>query len=330
MKTVQDVKKYGVYLPLFLLLWVSSQVFAQGGAAGGFLRIGVGARAKAMGNAYVALARGLESSYYNPAGLPLLENREVVASYRFLSLDRQFSFIGFGLPIQPKISGTGEQALSGGLALTWIHAGVGHIDGRNSDGASTGELSNSENAFALSFALNPVPVLSVGLTVKVLWNRFPEVGGSGQTVSASGVGFDFGALLRPNSWLSLGVSIKDINSKYTWNTDKIYGEDGSEVINKFPKVVRAGLAARVPQVSDLLFVFDFEDSKELDSRVHFGAEKGVQHNIVVRCGYDDGSLTAGAGVDFDMFGKMSQLNYSFVSAGNRPQEEHVFTWVFQF
>ena len=329
-RAVFDFGLLTVFKSFLILIILTSQLFAQGGQAGAFLRLGVGARAKAMGDAYVALAQGLETSYYNPAGLPLLENREVIVSYRFLSLDRQFSFIGIGFPIQPKISGSEEKALAGGLALTWIHAGVSNIDGRDSDGRSTGELSNSENAFVLSFALHPARVLSLGLSVKVLWNRFPDIGVSDETISASGVGFDFGALLRPVEWLSLGFSIHDINSKYTWNTDKLYGEDGSEVINKFPKVVRTGVAVRVPQVPGLVVAFDFEDSKELDSRLHFGAEKQFVQNIVIRGGYDDGSLTAGGGYNFGVLGKMSQLNYSFVSSGDRPEAEHVFTWVFQF
>ncbi|MFQ6115663.1 MAG: hypothetical protein ACE5NG_16505, partial [bacterium] len=223
-----EVKSGGFFLRIVLsiFLWLALVsgfmpcLFAQGGVAGAFLRLGIGARAKAMGDAYTALARGIEASYYNPAGLPYLENKEFMSSYRFLSLDRQFTSLGFGVPIQPKVDKSGSRVIDGGFALSWIHAGVGDIDGRDSDGRHSGDLSNSENAFVFSFALNPVRILSLGLSVKVLWNRFPDVGIKGETVSASGVGFDFGALLSPIQWVTFGVAVKDINSKYAWNTDK--------------------------------------------------------------------------------------------------------------
>lgn len=330
MKRIFEKRVKAIVLLVLVSIGCTDNLVAQGGIAGAFLRLGIGARAKAMGDAYVALASGIETSYYNPAGLPLLENKEVMASYRFLSLDRQFSFVGFGLPIQPRLKGSDKEALAGGFSLVWIHAGVGNIDGRDTDGRSVGELSNSENAFMFSFALNPAQVLSLGLSVKVLWSRFPDIGINGATISSSGVGFDFGALLKPLPWLSLGLSIRDINSKYTWNTDKLFGEDGSEVINKFPKIVRAGVAVMVPRISGLTLAFDFEDSKDLDSRVHVGAEGRFEHNLVIRGGYDDGSLTAGGGYNFELFGKMTELNYAFTAPGNRPEEEHVFTWVFQF
>ncbi|RMD94549.1 MAG: hypothetical protein D6813_02060 [Calditrichaeota bacterium] len=319
-----------ISITLIISGFLVSKTYAQGGFAGSFLRIGVGARAKAMGDAYTALARGIETSYYNPAGLPLLQHAEFMASFRVLALDRRFTFLGFGVPIHPKIEKGEEGAIDGAFAISWIQARVGDIDGRDSDGRSIGEFSNSENAFIFSFALNPVPALAFGLSVKVLLNRFPDIGINGQTLSSTGVGFDFGVLLRPTDWLSLGIAIKDINSKYRWNTDKLYGEDGSEVFNKFPKILRLGTAVKVPKIRDLTLAFDFEDSEELDARLHFGAEKIFKEGIVLRAGLDDQSITAGAGYQFDFLGKTSQLNYAFTAPGDRPEEEHIFTWVFQF
>jgi hypothetical protein len=318
-----------VYL-LIVTLGGATSLLAQGGVAGAFLRLGIGARAKAMGDAYTALARGIEASYYNPAGLPFLEKKAFMTSFRFLSLDRQFTYLGFGVPIHPKVGKSGNKAIDGGFALTWIRATVGDIDGRDTDGRPFGDLSNSENAFVFSFALNPARILSLGLSVKVLWNRFPDIGINGETVSASGVGFDFGVLLSPLQWVTFGLAVRDINSKYTWNTDKIFGEDGSQTINEFPVIVRAGVAFKLPQIPNLTFAFDYEDSKELDSRIHLGAEGVLEQVIVLRGGFDDGAITAGCGYQFDLFGKTSELNYAFITPGNRPEEEHIFTWVLQF
>jgi len=312
-------------------------VFAQGGRAGAFLRMGVGARAKAMGSAFAALATGLEASYYNPAGLPFLEHKTFMASYRSLSLDRQFTFIGFGLPIRPKIEGSDGKTFNGGLALTWIRASVGDIDGRDTNGRHVDNLSNSENAFTLSFALNPTPKLALGLSAKVVWNRFPDIGINGATISASGVGFDFGILFKPVNRLTLAAVVKEINSKYRWNTDDLFGEDGSETVNKFPKSFRLAAAFTLPQLQAVTFAVDYDQfykeklfSDRVDKRIHLGAEAAVAPGIHVRAGFDDGSITAGAGYQFDLLGKMSQINYAFGSAGDRPEAEHIFTWLFEF
>lgn len=320
-----------------MFFMLPSGAVAQSGRAGGFLRIGLGARAKAMGNAFTALAGGLEASHYNPAGLPFLEHRAFMASYRALSLDRQFTFIGFGLPIHPKVEGHGGKAFNGGLALTWIRAAVTDIDGRDTSGQHTDNLSNSENAFALTFALNPVEKISVGLSVKILWNRFPDVGVNGQTISASGVGLDFGVLIRPVEWLSFGAVVRDLNARYRWSTDDLFGEDGSETVNKFPKSFRTAVAVTLPQLQWLTFAVDYDQfykeklfSARINDRIHLGAEADVYRQVKARAGVDDGSVTLGGGYQFDLLGKMSQLNYAFVSSGNRPEAEHVFTWIFQF
>ncbi|MFQ5651478.1 MAG: hypothetical protein ACE5IY_16205 [bacterium] len=320
----------------FLMVVPGADLYGQGGRAGAFLRVGVGARAKALGDAYSAIATGVEAAYYNPAGLPFIENKQVMASYRFLSLDRQFSYIGFGMPVQPKAR-KGQKAINGGFSLAWLRAGVEDIDGRNTDGEHFDDLSNSENAFVFAFALNPAPMLSFGLTFKVLWNRFPSLGSEGETISASGVGFDFGAMLFPVDWLTLGVVVKEINSKYRWNTEDLFGEDGSETVDDFPKIIRYGVALTPPRFGKVILALDYEQiykekifASKLDDRLHIGAEAAFWHDFVVRAGFDDGSVTAGGGYAFSLIGKKSQLNYAFISPGNRPEEEHIFSWVFQF
>ncbi|RMF68849.1 MAG: hypothetical protein D6743_02805 [Calditrichaeota bacterium] len=337
MKTLAD-RLLRLVLAVVFVLVAADALSAQAGRAGAFLRRGVGARAKAMGDAYTALATGIEATFYNPAALPLLGHKELILSYRALSLDRQFSFVGFGMPIQPKVKGkTRKRTINGGFSLSWIRAAVNDIDARDTDGQHLDNLSNSENAFIFSFALNPAPRVSVGLSVKVLLNRFPDVGLNGATISATGVGFDLGVLLVPTEWLRVGLVVKDINSQYRWNTQDLFGENGSEIINKFPRAFRAGVAVKPTQLRGLTVAVDFEqfyDSRlfqdSLDERFHLGVEGVVQKDLFVRGGLDDGSLTAGGGYRFSLLGKKSQLNYSFVSAGNRPEEEHVFTWIFEF
>jgi hypothetical protein len=289
-----------------------------------------------MGNAYAALAEGIEASYYNPAGLPKLESKQLAVSYRPLSLGRDYSFIGFGLPIRPRAK-EDEKVFDGGFSLSWTRAGVRDIDGRNTDGFHTDNLSNSENAFVFAFALSPAQKLSLGLAVKVLWNRFPGIGQTGETVSANGVGFDFGVLYAPRRDLAVGLVLRDINAKYRWNTEALYDEDASETTDEFPKSLRIGVVFRPRPVAGLTLVADYEQlydvvlfRDKIDDRYYFGVEKVAGKLFALRAGWDDGSVGAGLGYSFALFGKTSQLNYAYLAANERPVAEHVFTWVLQF
>lgn len=335
MRKLANIKKIIIVIAVFGLSAVCTAQGA-GGKAGSFMRMGIGARAKAMGNAFTALAHGIEASYYNPAGLPHLGNKEVALSYRPLSLDRQYTYVGFGMPIRPKAKGS-EKVLNGGFSLSWTRAGTDNIDGRNTDGFHTGQFSNSENAFSFAFALSPATRFSIGLVVKVLWNRFPGVGLSSETVSASGVGFDLGALYRAKDWLSLGLVVKDINSKYRWNTEALYDEDASETIDKFPKALRFGFALHLQNNYGFILVADYEQlydvsmfKDKIDDRFYAGAEATLSNKFAIRAGIDDGALTAGLGYTFPLFGNMSQINYAYVASNNRPEPENVFTWVLRF
>ena len=323
-------------MAIILVCFSAGHTQGAGGKAGSFTRMGAGARAKAMGNAFTALAQGIEASYYNPAGLPFLTSREIGLSYRALSLDRQYTFIGFGMPIRPKAKGS-EKILNGGFSLSWTRAGTDNIDGRNTDGFQTGEFSNSENAFSFGFALNPASGLSIGLVVKVLWNRFPGIGQNSETVSSSGVGFDFGALYRPMQWLSFGLVFKDINSKYRWNTEALYDEDASETVDKFPKSLRFGIALHPQNGYGLIVVADYEQlydlkffKNKIDDRFYLGIEKNVIQRFDLRVGLDDGAIAAGLGYAFPLFGQMSQINYAYVATNKRPEAEHIFTWHLRF
>ena len=82
-----------MYRRLILLLLVifcsQGKSEGNGGYSGAFLRIGLGARGQAMGNAQVATSDQGFGFFYNPAAQPYLEKFSANLSYSFLSLDRR-------------------------------------------------------------------------------------------------------------------------------------------------------------------------------------------------------------------------------------------------
>jgi len=295
-----------------------------GGYAGAFLRMGVGPRAQALGDAYTAVREGAYVGLYNPASVAVLPSRQVMASFSLLSLDRKFYAVAVALPLRPK----GAGALNGGLSLGWVHAGVNKIDGRDFSGNHIGMFSNSENMFYFSFALHPHKFITIGLNGKILYNSFPRVTENDGSLTSSGFGVDFGVLCMPMNGLSLGFTVHDINSKYTWNTEEVW-ERGTSIVDNFPVIYRWGAAYQLPQ-KWLLVTADIEHSKKQEAQYHIGVEGVYSKMLAVRAGLDNGSLRLGLGVEFTAFGKRTGLDYAYVSTVEGLSPDHVFAWIFNF
>jgi len=316
---------------IFIILLTTHAAFAtsgDGGYAGAFLRMGFEARSKALGDAFTAVSEGAVAAIYNPAALPNMNSRQAILSTSFLPLDRNLNYIGFAMPIRPKAKAEGQAPLNAGLAVGWINAGVDNIDGRDGSGNHTGMLSNSENAFFMSFALKPSDYFSIGISGKILYNRIPDIAEENSALTSSGFGIDIGAYSNPLPGLTLGLVLRDNMSKYSWNTDKVY-ERGTSTVYKFPKIVRAGAAYRIPQ-QWLLLVADLETSDVQNPRYHIGAEFQYKELGALRAGLDHDSPTFGLGFYFKLFGKQTILNYAFMPGLEALAPDHVVSWSFDF
>ncbi|MBN1465042.1 hypothetical protein JXA02_04725 [candidate division KSB1 bacterium] len=316
---------------LLLMLFCARYSFAashgDGGYAGAFLRMGFEGRSQALGDAFTAVPEGAVAAIYNPATLPNLNGRQVILSTCFLPLDRNLNYIGFAMPIRPKSHGAAKP-LEAGISVGWINAGVDQIDGRDQSGNRTGTLSNSENAFFMSFALKPSPYLSIGLSGKVLYHRIPDIAEENSALTSSGFGIDIGAFSNPLPGLMLGLVLRDNMSKYSWNTDKVY-ERGTSTVYKFPRVVRAGAAYRIPQ-QWLLLVADLESSTMQNPRLHLGAELEHKEIGALRVGLDSDRPTFGLAVYAKLFGKSSIFNYAFMPGLAALSPDHIVSWTMGF
>ncbi|MGH7496465.1 MAG: hypothetical protein ACREOO_29295 [bacterium] len=315
------------WLPFAFFFLLVQQAAAQGGYAGAFLRNGIGPRSEAMGRAYVAMVEGNESAFFNPASVALFQYSELTASLRVMSLDRSFEYLSFGLPIRPKADSSAK-VVNGGLSLSWIHAGVDNISARDLDGQEYGSLSNSENAFNLSFGLAPDPRLAIGVTGRVVLNRLNGVTRDEGTLSTSSFGFDLGAIVQLIDGVRVGVAANNLSLKYTWKTEEVY-ERGTQRIDKFPKTLRAGVA--VSRFTDWLTVSaELEKGEFRNGRLHFGALANFNPGVQLRAGLSDGQPALGGGYRFGLFGKQSELHYAFAAFGDQLDSDHVFGWVFIF
>ncbi|MCD6336977.1 MAG: hypothetical protein J7M01_01935 [Candidatus Marinimicrobia bacterium] len=104
-------------IKILLALCLLTALFAEdeaGGVAGAYLRMSPDARTAALGNATTALYNDVNISLSNPASIPSLEKKQFSSSFQFLSLDRSYQTLSFGVELPP----------NAGMSISWIHAGV--------------------------------------------------------------------------------------------------------------------------------------------------------------------------------------------------------------
>ncbi len=77
----------------------SDNVRKSGTSAAPFLEIGIGARAQAMGAAYVAVSDDAAALYWNPAGLSLAESVSITANHSDWFVGTSYQYFGLLIPL---------------------------------------------------------------------------------------------------------------------------------------------------------------------------------------------------------------------------------------
>ncbi|MBN1351630.1 hypothetical protein JXJ21_19605 [candidate division KSB1 bacterium] len=324
---MRSISNFSLMLVFLMAMAVNSQAEGDAGYAGAFLRMGIGARPKSMGNAFTAVVNGVYAGYYNPGAIPRCDYKEITFNYSVLALDRSFNHIGLSIPLRPQSQSGEKGVFNAGLHLGWVYAGVDNIDGRDSNGQHIGMFRNSENAFFFGFAIQPHSMVSVGLVAKVLYNQFPEVTKKDESLTSKGLGFDFGVLVTPLPGLSAGIALKDVRSQYSWNTESVW-ERGTSTYDHFPKIWRVGIAWQT-FADKLLLSADFEKNDKQSAKIHLGTEYAFAKKLFLRAGMNHSEPAFGFGYLFKVWKLDSLLDYAYIYDEVAPAGEHVFSWAFR-
>lgn len=288
----------------------------NGSYSGSYLRIGMGPTGQALGNAGVAYLDPVPSSlYYNPALLTLFTSKSIELGYSMMSLDRQFLYISYGMPLQ----GTAA------IGAFYVKSGVGNINGRDNSGEIYGQIENSFHAIQVVFAKDFGP-FSMGFGLKLMYelmnyDRYDYVG--------QGVAIDLGLLykLRENIWI--GLQVKDINGKLESNTSEIF-DQGQIMPNRFPTIYKAGFSWRVKPEWGAVY-YDFESSSQKEIKHHLGLESSqLMDTFRIRAGLENERFTGGFQVNFKLWDLPSEVNYVYLPSVIDEGDSHSFSWIFSF
>lgn len=323
------MKKVLIFQAFFLLI-LSSTAAAQttvGKYAGEFLAIGVGGRPLGMGGAFVAVANDVTAGYYNPAGLAFLDYPEIslmhderyenLVNYNYgaaaIPWGKDYTF---GLSVMR----LGIDGIYDTRYALYDANGDGILDINNNDRldySKVTEFSNQDWAVYFSIAKRYSDNLYIGANVKLIKRDLAEY-------SATGIGFDIGAVYMPYDNLYIGANLQDITTTLVaWDTGR------NELISPTAKIGAAYLL-NVPG-GTLMPAVDFDvrfEGRDFSAQFnlgpvsvdpHFGLEYIFQEVVSVRAGYNDvKQFTIGAGI------KLPKLNidYSFARF-NLSEEERL-------
>jgi hypothetical protein len=302
---------------VLILITVFSIGFSgNGGYSGGNLRIGMGPVGQSLGNAGSAYFNPVPSSiYYNPALLTRFSGRSFELGLNLMSLDRQFMFISYGMPLK----GTAA------IGAFYIKSGIGNIAGRDNTGEIFGNIDNSFHSIQVAFAKS-FGYLSIGFSLKLMYElmSFDRYEYSGQ-----GVAIDLGLLYKINNNIWIGAQIKDINGKLESNTEDIY-EGGQLNGNRFPAIYKVGIGWQLSKKIASLY-YDFEQSSKKETKHHLGIESAVfMDTFRLRLGLENTRATGGFQIDFKLWDLRSQLNYVYLPSVIDEGDSHAFSWIFHF
>ncbi len=287
------------------------------GEPGAFNRMGFGARGMGMGNALSAVPTGDLTSYYNPALLPLVGTRTGSASFGVLSLDRSLNFLSYAMPLPPKA----------GVAVGLINAGVSNIDGRDADGVPTGALRTSENQAFLGFGIRLNPELSAGVNVKLHYYHLYT------DVSSTTVGLDFGVFYMATPDLGAAVTVRNVNSRYKWDTGPLFGQSGQTTEDRFPLLYTAGVSYRFADTLGIAAAeVEFSDQSTILARA--GVEYAIIPELTLRAGIDRIDLkekgngvkpSAGFTLKKTLGAWTPAVQYAFILEPFSPSDIHIVT-----
>ena len=259
MKNPKTTMKKIVTLSLILVMFLIGQRYPSIASTTGldFLKIGVGARPLAMGEAYVALADDINAIYWNPAGLAQLEQPEGGFTYNRWFEDIGYHFFGYSHPIDDSV-----------LAFSIYYLGGGDIDGSDDGGIPTGNVSAYDLALAFSYSRKLIKGLSGGANFKFIKEKLDDE-------VANALAFDLGALYKTGvDNLDVGFNIQNIGTRI-----KFVRESASLPLN-----FRFGLAYKLFPTNPLTLTLDFNKLNNETVYLGLGAECWITDYATVRVG----------------------------------------------
>lgn len=326
-----------LYIISFLL--ISNNFYPQvfsGTTSGQFLKIEPGARAIAMGGAFVAVADDASAIYWNPSGLPKLTNNAVTFSHIYWLAGTSHNYAALVYKLNNNHA----------FGVSYTLLSVPDMKVRTEiyqDG--TGEyFSASDFAIGLSYGFKLTEEFSFGISGKYISQNIWHM-------TASTFAVDIGLhYTTPIEGLKLGMCMSNIGPKtiyegdnnfiyYTYNPDQHGNSDNIFADIKMdswdlPLIFRVGFAYELlnTESSGFLITADAVHPNDYSEYVNTGCEYSFMDRLFLRAGYkslfkqeSEEGLTLGTGVVYYLTDYLPlKVDYSYSDFG-RLKDVHRFS-----
>lgn len=251
---------------MFGLLLLADPSHAAGTTSAAFLRLGAGARATAMGETFTALADDASATYWNPAGMANLDQRELMAEHsshlQGISVER----VAYANPLGHQVRGRPAWGVSA------AYLSLEGIEGRSGNTAQPDRLFGASDFYsALSYA-HPLNrsrdrAFSLGVTGKVIQQKI-------DTRQATAYALDVGLLKQWGRWQA-GATLSNLGTQVRFIEESF----------PLPQTLRAGLSRRAAH-SPLTVALGLEHVKGNSAPSYrLGFEYTAGSLLALRAGY---------------------------------------------
>ena len=294
-KTIAALSLAGLLLPG---LAGAANIFEKVGTFDGqFLKIGVGARAGGMGNAFVGVADDATSLYWNVAGIARIEPTKSAFTFNhaFWPADLSYSQAGYVFHLKRFPGAFGVQVRA--LYMDPMEETTAFQPNGTGNTFDAGSM-----AVGFSYARSFTDKFSAGGTLNYIHEGLAEFSQTAYTVDI-GTLYDVGAF-----GMRIGMAIQNIGSSVTF-----IERDG-----RLPGVFRVGTSFDLIKSADQKLIGSFEFSHPPDNSEHLnvGAEYSFQKYLFLRGGYnmnyDAEGVSGGIGMHIPVsVAGQADLDYSY-------------------
>jgi len=292
------MKKYLITILFFAFAVESSaQLFTTLGAqragisTAQFLKIGIGGRATAMGDAFIAVADDASALYWNPAGLAQTDENQIIFSHNQWVADIQHQFAGISYHLSD------NDVL--GLSFLTLHTEDMEVTTEVMPFGTGKYFSYGDIAISLTYSRKMTDNFSFGATVRYLEETLAEL-------KMRGVVIDLGTFY----WTGLGstrfaVAITNFGNELAPDGEVVlYGNRPKSDWQSFspPTMFRLGFAFEPYEDTEHKVTTSIQLNHPNDNseNVSLGAEYGWRKLFYLRAGYkfnvEGQNYTFGAGI----------------------------------
>lgn len=271
------------------------------GSAGAlFLRLGMGARASGMGEAFTAVAVDASSAYWNPAAMSPVLGTNVMFMHNEYLMSMRLE--------QVYLTHETEYGTFG-LGFTGLY--MDEMD-RYDDVPSEiplGTFSAYDVSFTLAYSRYLLPNLSAGIALKPVYEKIDET-------TATGLAFDFGLYhVSQVPGMKLALVVANIGDRMKFVEEEF----------PLPAALKIGgsYERHIPALrGDVLAAVDLVFPNDGGAKQHFGAEYGYDRKLFLRAGYKNGYDTQGAAAGVGVRWRQFDLDYGVLFGGNDLGDSH--------